>query len=362
MARLLPGDPIPTFQASTEVTEQFRVDTQAGRTLVFCEPGDPRDPAVRAMLCLWRARRDIFDGEHTAIFVLVRDIADLDPNLRTRDSGYTLICDPDGRIAEGLGLEWPGSIIADRRLRTLACMDLDDPITHAERVLEYVVALPRPQVDHVVMATAPVLAVPRVLEPELCRALIEHYETHGGVDSGFMREDASGRTVNRLDHGFKRRRDCLIDDAALRDRLRERLLRRLVPEIERAFAFHASRIERYLIASYDAEEGGHFKPHRDNTIRGTEHRRFAVTLNLNTEDYDGGDLRFPEYDDRLYRASTGGAVVFSCSMLHEATAVTRGRRLCVLPFLYDAPAAKLRAANADSLDDPELRAIARAAR
>ena len=45
----------------------------------------------------------------------------------------------------------------------------------------------------------------------------------------------------------------------------------------------------------------------------------------------------------------GGAVVFSCSLLHEATPVTRGTRYAVLPFLYDEAAARIREANAGSL-------------
>ena len=35
-------------------------------------------------------------------------------------------------------------------------------------------------------------------------------------------------------------------------------------------------------------------------------------------------------------------MVFSCSLLHEATPVTRGIRYATLPFLYDDAAAALR--------------------
>jgi len=122
-----------------------------------------------------------------------------------------------------------------------------------------------------------------------------------------------------------------------------------VPAIARAFQFQATRMERYLVACYDAEQLGFFVAHRDNTTSGTAHRRFACTLNLNAEDYDGGELRFPEFGPRTYRAPTGGAVVFSCSLLHEATPVTRGRRFAFLPFLYDDAAAKVRAANAAAI-------------
>ena len=68
-------------------------------------------------------------------------------------------------------------------------------------------------------------------------------------------------------------------------------------------------------------------------------RRFALTLNLNTEEYEGGELIFPEYGPHKYRPSSGGAVVFSCSLLHEALPVTKGRRFALLTFLRALPEA-----------------------
>jgi predicted 2-oxoglutarate/Fe(II)-dependent dioxygenase YbiX len=130
-----------------------------------------------------------------------------------------------------------------------------------------------------------------------------------------------------------------------------RIQRRVVPAIEQAFQFRATRMERYIVACYDAEHGGHFRAHRDNTTRGTAHRRFAVTINLNAEQYRGGELRFPEFGPRSYRAPSGGAVVFSCSLLHEVLPVTAGRRFAFLPFLYDEAAAKLRLENNEHLDE-----------
>jgi predicted 2-oxoglutarate/Fe(II)-dependent dioxygenase YbiX len=119
--------------------------------------------------------------------------------------------------------------------------------------------------------------------------------------------------------------------------------------ILRAFHFAATRLERYLVACYDASEGGYFRPHRDNQSLGTAHRRFAVSINLNAEDFDGGDIRFPEFGQRTYRPPTGGAVVFNCSLLHEATPVTRGRRYAVLPFLFDAEGEAIRQQNLDKV-------------
>jgi predicted 2-oxoglutarate/Fe(II)-dependent dioxygenase YbiX len=42
-------------------------------------------------------------------------------------------------------------------------------------------------------------------------------------------------------------------------------------------------------------------------------------------------------------------VVFSCSLLHEATPVTRGRRYAFLPFLYDEAGAAIREKNSGFL-------------
>jgi predicted 2-oxoglutarate/Fe(II)-dependent dioxygenase YbiX len=137
----------------------------------------------------------------------------------------------------------------------------------------------------------------------------------------------------------------MIEDEQLQAAFRARLNARLSPEIRRAFNFNPTRIERYIVACYDGADQGFFRAHRDNTTKGTAHRRFAVTINLNTGDYEGGELCFPEFGPQTYVAPAGGAVVFSCSLLHEARPVTKGRRYATLPFLYDDAAAKIREAN-----------------
>jgi predicted 2-oxoglutarate/Fe(II)-dependent dioxygenase YbiX len=103
-------------------------------------------------------------------------------------------------------------------------------------------------------------------------------------------------------------------------------------------------MERYIVSCYAAEDAAHFRAHRDNTTKGTAHRRFAVSINLN-DDFDGGEVSFPEYGPRSFKPPPGGAVVFSCSLLHAVSQVTRGRRFAFLPFLYDEEAAKLREQN-----------------
>jgi hypothetical protein len=96
-------------------------------------------------------------------------------------------------------------------------------------------------------------------------------------------------------------------------------------------------VPRVLEPEFCAE----LRAHRDNTTAGTAHRRFAVAINLN-DDFDGGELRFPEFGRPTRRTRPGDALVFSCSLLHEVTPVTAGRRFCTLPFLHDEAAERVR--------------------
>ena len=115
----------------------------------------------------------------------------------------------------------------------------------------------------------------------------------------------------------------------------------MIPDLQQAFNYNATRFEDFRIACYDASRGGYFRPHRDNTTEGTAHRRFAMSLLLN-DDYEGGHLRFPEHSVHQYRPKAGSAVVFSCSLLHEATDVTAGRRFVLLSFFYGEAEARRR--------------------
>src|SRR6185503_21281167 len=110
----------------------------------------------------------------------------------------------------------------------------------------------------------------------------------------------------------KRRRDHIIEDIDIIKQTPARIQRRLVPEVMKVHQFAVTRMERYIVSCYSAEDRGHFRPHRDNTTKGTAHRRFAVTINLN-DAFEGGELSFPEYGRRTFKPPPGGAVVFSCS-------------------------------------------------
>ena len=347
------GEAVPWFRApALSGNPQYGFDSAAGRPILMLFMGSGQWTPSLAALALIKRHRPLFDDHKASFFGITVDPDDAAQNrIAQQIPGIRWFLDYDATISRAFGAARQGAagkpgyvphwLLLDTMLRVVARA----PITEGERILvalQEMVERP-PEQTH-----APVLVVPRVFEPEICRHLIALYQERGGGESGFMRQEGQ-KTVGKIDHSFKRRFDCDIGDLPLREPLLDRLRRRLVPPIERAFQFHATRIERWIVACYDGETGGFFRPHRDNTTAATAHRAFACTINLNAEDYEGGELCFPEFGPRTYRAPTGGAVVFSCSLLHEATPVIRGRRYAFLPFLYDEAGARLRERNRHAL-------------
>jgi predicted 2-oxoglutarate/Fe(II)-dependent dioxygenase YbiX len=243
---------------------------------------------------------------------------------------FPLLSDPEGALHRAVGLEGA------------ACTLMFDPVLRLERRLdgnrqaEAALAHARARAAAlrpiVVGAQAPALVVPNVLDRGLCRRLMDTWAQGERQDD---RIAARGDGSQQANPKSKSRSDVVLaEDAPLSGELGGAIARRLLPEIEKAFNFRVTRMERFRIGCYDAETSGFFAAHRDNTTAMTEHRRYALTLNLNTGDYEGGFLRLPEYGPQLYAPPPGGAVVFSCSLLHLVAPVTKGRRFVVVGFFW----------------------------
>lgn len=332
------GDPFPGFRAPGNTNPNYAFDSAAGRYLLLAVLGDTDEAAFRNAQSLIHTHRRRFDDLSFSVFGLIAHDAPWRVEATDSVPGVRWLFDPGGLTARLIGEGRSGWVLLDPSLRVLATADL----ARGPELMSRLATLPPVERHGGDPVHAPVLILPRIFEPALCARLIDHYDRTGGTESGFMRE-VDGMTRLIHDHDHKRRSDVMLEDQTLIRATQARIARRLAPQIEKAFQFKPTRIERYLVAAYEAD-GGYFRPHRDNTTKGTAHRRFAVSINLNG-DYDGGDLRFPEFGPRTYRPPPGGAAVFSCSLLHEATPVTRGRRYAFLPFLYDEAAAELRQAN-----------------
>jgi predicted 2-oxoglutarate/Fe(II)-dependent dioxygenase YbiX len=361
-AALYPGDPAPWFHQRSVSNPRFSFDTVGGRYIVLCFVMSARDAVGKAAIDFITEHKGLFDDEKLSIFPVSMDPEDESTGrIQQILPGVRPFWDFDGLVGRLYGA-LPGDVKPDSptaarrfwivldptlRVRNLVPMSEDG----ADRAAMRTILENLPATDHYagLKLQAPVLYLPNVFEPELCQHLIGLYEKHGGEESGFMRE-VNGKTTLITDHNHKRRKDYNIEDQQLIQTLQGRIRRRVVPEIAKVHQFRVTRMERYLVGCYAAEDQAHFNAHRDNTTKGTAHRRFAVSINLNSE-FEGGEVSFPEYGKQSFKPAPGGAVVFSCSLLHAVSMVTKGRRYAFLPFLYDDEAAKIREANNAFVDE-----------
>jgi hypothetical protein len=335
--RLSTGDPFPHLQGQTP-TKFLRMNYMAGRYIVLAFLPASAPPAeIREVMAQLAGHEALFDDTHCCFFGVLRH-PQLIASARNSVPGIRWFLDPDGDLflESGMSSEEEGDesgwFILDPTLRIMKTA----PLSRTAEVMRWVSELPG--VDDYAGAPihAPVLLVPRVYEPELCAELVDYYRRGRSIEGGLIDQSHGVMSPPFIDKDYRSARQLSITDPDLKARMEERIRRRLAPEVFRALRYRVGDIRSYIVAAYDAAEAGRFRPHRDN-LPPLQQRQFTIAINLNEEEYEGCDLRFPEYGTRTYRAPTGGAIVFASSLLHEATLLTRGRRYVTLSFFVDRP-------------------------
>lgn len=352
------GDFLPTFIANSSVNPQFGFNTVAGRQLVLAFVGSAQSEIGGSMVRALVSAADWLRERRVLVYIVTADSRDQQTGpLTSLPDRFTAFWDFDRAIHRSYRMLAPppesapqdvvlriGAFVVRENLRLHALVPVTPVGAFGAAIRAAVGTLTIPDAPRLAARHAPVLVIPDVINRDQCRQLIAYYEREGGSESGFMR-DVGGQTRGLLDGKMKRRKDCYIEDPELTKLIFNAMRDRVAPEIRKAFGYRVTRIERYVIGCYEDSDRGFFSAHRDNTSKATAHRAFALSLNLNSEEYEGGHLAFPEYGTALYKPETGAAVVFSCSLLHEARPVIRGRRYVVLPFLYDERGAAIRVEN-----------------
>ena len=325
----------PPLEAG-DIAPPFRLMAQGG------EPIDPASDLVagKPLLILFWPRGTMLpsDAEDLAQAVAAADGRNViavpagaaQPSIA---DGYELAFDADGTVFRLFNAEVEPRIVLIAPNRHILYMGTD---TGAARAALARIA---PSRQTVVMAShPPVLVVPDVFSRADCQRLINIFAMQGQVfvEPGHDNLPPGNHDVKQRipDYGRKDRIDHWVRQPETVAFINDRLGRRLLPEIERSFQFKITRHEAYRIGCYQGERGGELHGHRDNTHPKVAHRKFACSVNLNTEQFEGGELRFPEFGNQLYRPETGAGIVFSSSLLHEPLHVTSGRRFVLLCFLY----------------------------
>lgn len=333
-ARLTIGDVVPAFSLQRPDGATFEIggDEAAGhfRVLLFAGAAHP----TRALLdALARRLGDL--RKHDALTYQI--VPRLEPGSSTE---VPALVDPARRVSEGFrpeGLDAAAPFVVafcpNQHLLALA--------SEPGRELDALIAAIGREARHYKSSEgerhAPILQVPRVFSPEDCRSLINKFAIEGNVYV------EPGHGERNLEHDYKMRipeygRGDRIDHWVMNPAtvrfIDDRLKRRLLPEVRKAFAYRITKHENYRITKYEGARGGEQHGHRDDSEPRVAHRRFALSINLNAEDFEGGGIRFPEYGGQVYRPASGTALLFSCAILHEALHVTKGRRFVLLGFMF----------------------------
>lgn len=251
-----------------------------------------------------------------------------------------LLCDPDKKflfalLAQGgVGLGPGGSlrmrvIVFDPNQRVAATFDGRALPAASEAIGALAQAVRTDGGADLVLRTpmAPVLVLPRVFEADFCTQLVRLWAKGDHKDGG-----VSSRYGNvNLSH-LKRTEDYTVVEPMIQKTISDRLAYRIGPELTKAFGFDRQfTFDSHIVLSYSADGKHFFGAHRDNGAPTTADRAFAVSLNLN-DDFEGGELVFPEYAGVRVSPPAGAAAVFSCSLLHQVLPVTRGRRFVLTTF------------------------------
>jgi peroxiredoxin/predicted 2-oxoglutarate/Fe(II)-dependent dioxygenase YbiX len=354
IAGIAPGQRAPDFLLPNPEGKFGRFyDRFTGNLVVlFFYPSNADEEAAREILGFVE-RAEAFEATGARVVAVTRDGAEANAALKAAHGiDFTLFSDPAGAITRGYGggapaaLPWANAAarrgvgcttyLLDRNQRVLAAFHGGD--AHAARALAYLeTEAPAPAPARLIATQAPVLLLPNVVDAAFCTRIIEAWRADHEEGAVRRRAGASGEAegdtrTKVVDYRLKKRLDHRPDDALNRD-LTEVVVSRIGPEAYKAFQFRVIAVERFCIAAYEAGRGDYFKPHRDNTTKQTENRRFAVTLNLN-DDYQGGGVKFAEFSEDIYRTAAGGALMFSCSLMHEALPVTEGTRFAALSFMF----------------------------
>ena len=345
MARPLEaGDPAPHVVALDETGERAfsYADLVTGRPilLLFC-PSDGEPPT--ALLAAFRDRGADFALLEANIYAVSR--LPIEANRAAHAAlrlSFKLLTDASGDIFRTYGAEGAtAAVILDSNHRIARILRDSAPAALADAALAYLRQAFPPRGLRV-QSQAPILLLPRVLGELDCNRLIElfHQPVNVWASDGFRSDGHTKEQGDfKVDHAgsYGQLTEYVVRDPALQQFLDQRFGRRVAPEMRKAFQTGVTQREHYRIARYDSTAGGVLRPHRDNSTKETAHRRFTMTVNLNAGEYEGGALRFREYGDHFYEVERGTAVVWSATLLHEVTPVTKGARFVLGVHMYGRP-------------------------
>ena len=171
-----------------------------------------------------------------------------------------------------------------------------------------------------------IVEVKDFVEPEMSEALVKYFE----------KEDRWGETAFNGSHGAP------VQPGAVKPSefgLSDTIFEDINQKLEEAVAgVYGRKVKASSIQAQKWEEGSSANPHSDNSdfdgnpTEGFADLKYVGILYLN-EDYEGGDLFFPEHDISIH-PNPGSMYIFSGGVenIHGVTEITSGTRYSVVSF------------------------------
>ena len=193
---------------------------------------------------------------------------------------------------------------------------LTTPNLKIHRIYNNVDEISRNEIENIPELSPPIIIVPNVISESLRDELV-HY--HDNSDN------------KKVENKGTKNRAHVFANPALTKKLDDKLSKSLFPELKKIFNIDITYREDYKICSYNSEDRGKFHAHRDS-VYPYGHRRFAMSLILN-DDYEGGGIIFPEYNNTPYKPEPCSAVIFPTPLYHQVLEITGGTRYVIISFL-----------------------------
>jgi len=150
----------------------------------------------------------------------------------------------------------------------------------------------------------------------------------------------SGCVGNRINLKQKRRKDLFISNKNLLEYIDNNFYDKIYNDIQTNFSDIKYR-ERWKIGFYNHEDAGFYNLHTD-TAGDTKYRvTSCVTMLSNANDYEGGELHFPELNEK-FKLDKGDIIVFKSSLLHGVHPITKGQRHVLISFFFDDSGMKIK--------------------
>ena len=290
------GDYLPYFIAESQ-TSKLDIQAKANKEfiLITCSTSDEAMKVEEQC-------RDFLDLKKFKLYIILKEYSTM------QIPGHYFCCPSFARLINKDKLK-PTILLIGRNLKIKSMMLVSDFLSKPKLFYQ-------DQENH--LGSPPLLIVPDVLSTIQCNNLIS-----------FSRENFRRGTNDQRQN---KSRFHIHPNEILASEIDDKITKSLLPEIEKNYFVNVRYREKYKICKYDSLEQGKFSVHRD-TIDPYRHRRFGLSIALNT-DFSGGGLRFPEYGNQILRVNTGDAIVFPGSLFHEICEIQQGERWSLISFLF----------------------------